>query len=129
MSKYEPELGQMLFGQAQQAFAVPEIWDAALCYLRDEPSRVMWNREQRTYASPFDNSGNRFECPTFKVEAYSWGDEEQPFNFKWLGVEISWYKCLGRGMSANVELTPDIAAEMLDDCLMAARALDGDHAA
>src|ERR1044072_633897 len=111
MSEYTPEVGQALFGQPYKAFAVPEIWDAALSFLREELDRVMWNREQREYASPFGNTGNSFECPSFKVEAYCWDDERnQPFNFKWRGVEISWYKYLGRGMSANIELSPDLAA-------------------
>jgi hypothetical protein len=121
---YEPELGQALFGQPHKAHAVPEIWDAALCFLRAGLDRVMWNRKQREYASPFGNTANRFECPAFTAEAYSWGNDEQPFNFKWGSVEISWYKYLGRGMSANVDLTPDMAAKMLDECLAAVRGLD-----
>lgn len=122
---YEPELGQAMFGQPYKQHEVPEIWDAALSFLRAELDRVMWNREQRQYDSPFGNTANRFECPAFIVEAYSWDDDyEQPFNFKWKGVEISWYKYLGRGMSANADLAPDQAAEMLTECLAAVRDLD-----
>ena len=124
MTHYEPELGQALFGQPHKKHQVPAIWDAALSFLREELDRVMWNREQREYASPFSNTANRFECPAFTVEAYSWGDDAQPFNFKWGGVEIGWYKYLGRGMSANVDLTADMAVSMLDECLAAVRALD-----
>lgn len=130
MSEYTPEMGQAIFGQPYKQFEVPEIWVAALSAIREELDRIMWNREQREYSSPFGNTGSSFECPTFRVEAYDWDDErEQPFNFKWRNVEISWYKYLGRGMSANVELSPDLAAEMLTDCLIAVRAQDADHAA
>lgn len=75
----------------------------------------------------FSNTGNSFECPVFRVEAYSWSDEEQPYNFKWRDVEISWYKYLGRGMSANQELSPERAAEMLIECLGYLRKRDEDR--
>jgi hypothetical protein len=116
---FEPELGQMAFGQPYKEHEVSNLVDAALCRIRDELRRVMWNIHQREYENPFGNSGNSFKCDTFEVQAYSWGDDEQPFNFKWRGVEISWYKYLGRGMSANQKISADLAAEMLDDCLAA----------
>ncbi len=123
MADYKPELGQAIFGQPAKQYEVPDIWHAALAMLRDELDRAMWNLHQQDYASPFGNTGNRFdECTEFTVEAYSWDDEvEQPFNFKWRDVEIGWYKYLGRGMSANRELTPDLAAEMLGECLLAVK--------
>ena len=37
----------------------------------------------------------------------------QPFNFRWRGIEISWYKWFGRGTSSNIEITPNMASEML----------------
>lgn len=120
MTNYEPELGQAIFGQPFKQHAVSNIVDAALCRIRDELDRVMWNVNQKEYDSPFGNTGNSFKCETFEVAAYSWGDDEQPYNFKWRHIEISWYKYLGRGMSSNVEISPDIASEMLDDCLKAA---------
>lgn len=122
MSKtFTPELAQAVFGQPHKEYEVPQIWDAALSFLREYLSTVMWNIHQRKYESPFSNSGNAFSCQTFKVEAYSWGDDEQPWNFKWGDVEISWYKYLGRGMSANQPLSPDRASVMLDECMQALR--------
>ena len=121
---YEPELGQMAFGQPWKEYEVPEIWVAALSHLSDELGRAMWNRSQVEYHSPFGNTGERFDCPAFSAHAYSWSDDDQKWNFKWRDVEISWYKWLGRGMSANMQLTPDMAAEMLVECLHAVRALD-----
>jgi hypothetical protein len=122
---FQPELGQALFGQPHQEHEVPDIWDAALCFIRDELERVMWNVRQKEYASPFANAGERFDCPTFSVHAYSWDEsKEQPWNFKWRDVEISWYKYLGRGMSANRLLSPELAAEMLAECLFVVWGLD-----
>lgn len=126
---YQPELGQLIFGQPYREWGVSNIVDAALCRIRDELDRVMWNINQQEYDSPFGNTGNQFKCDTFEVHAYSWGDDEQPFNFKWRDVEISWYKYLGRGMSANQDIHPARASEMLDDCLAAAaRYEDSDEA-
>lgn len=126
---YQPELGQMIFGQPFKEHAVSNLVDAALCHIRDELDRVMWNVNQREYDSPFGNTGNTFKCDTFEVHAYSWGDDEQPYNFKWRGIEISWYKYLGRGMSANAIITPATVSEMLDDCLKGAAAWeDSDEA-
>jgi len=119
MSEFEPELGQLVYGQPYKPYAVPDIVEAALCFVRDKLDNAMWNINQEEYASPFGNTGNVFKCDTFEVHAYSWGDDEQLFNFKWRDVEISWYKYLGRGMSANMEISPQLASEMLDDCLAA----------
>ena len=123
-AEYEPELGQMIFGQPHKQFEVPEIVEAALRSLDNELERVMWSAQQKEYASPFGNTGNSFKCATFEVAAYSWSDDVQSFNFKWRDVEISWYKWCGRGMSANKEISPDLASEMLNDCLAALRAME-----
>ena len=125
MSEYEPELGQAIFGQPYQEYGVPDIWDSALCFIRDRLDTVMWNKHQKEYDSPFGNTANSFKCDVFEVEAYSWNDNyDQPYNFKWRDVEISWYKYLGRGMSANQELTPDRASEMLVECLARLQKVD-----
>lgn len=116
--KYEPELGQAMFGQPSQEWGVPRIWEAALRAVGDELCRVMGNIHQAEYASPFGNTEVKFECSAFTAEAYDWDeDREQPFNFKWADVRISWYKYLGRGMSANRKLSADEASCMLDECL------------
>ena len=129
MGEFQPELGQALFGQPCQQFAVPEIWKAALGAVNDEIERVWWNVEQQQRSGPMCNSGERFDCDAFSAHAYDWSDDEQPWNFKWRDVLISWYKWCGRGMSANMQLTPDMAAQMLDECLAAVRALDVDREA
>ena len=123
MNQYQPELGQMAFGQPHKEYEGSELLEAALRAIGYELERVMGNIHQREYSSPFDNSGNveGFVCPTFSAHAYSWGDEDQPYNFKWRDVEISWYKWSGRGLSVNKPLSPDLISEMLDACLAAVR--------
>lgn len=118
---YEPELGQYIYGQPYQAFDVPEYLEAALSYLQQEIERVEWNNGQKDF-NPFGNTGQKYRTKAFEVEAYSWDDSiEQPYNFKWKDLELSWYKWFGRGMSMNRETTPDEVAVMLDECLKSVR--------
>lgn len=114
---YQPELGQMLFGQPHKQFAGSNLLEAALRRLDYALETVMWNINQEEYSSPFNNTGNSFKCDKFEVHAYSWGGDEQPFNFKWRDVEVSWYKWCGRGLTVNQELPSSTISEMLDDCL------------
>lgn len=118
MTTYEPEIGQAMFGQPYREHGASELLIAALSAIDSELDRVMWNKNQVSYDSPFANTGNSFKNDTFEVEAYSWNEEyDQPYNFKWKDVEISWYKWHGRGTSVNQELSPERISEMLNDCL------------
>lgn len=127
MGQFIPEMGQMAFGQPSKEFSVGPLLEAALGMIDDNLRRLMWNRYQREYPSPFSNTGNRFKCDAFEVAAYSWDDSyEQPFNFKWRDIEVSWYKYCCRGTSVNAEITPEQINEMLIDCLCAITALEGD---
>jgi len=122
MEKYKTELGQAFFGQESKEYAVEEILEASLLMISKEWDRVMWNINQKKMHSPFSNTGVRWECDTFKLEAYSWNDEyEQPYNFKYKDIEVSWYKYFGRGMSVNKEVAYDEVQKMLVDCLNALR--------
>ena len=77
-----------------------------------------WNKHQEEMDSPFGNTGNSFKNDTFEVEAYSWDDDyEQPYNFKWQDIEISWYKYLGRGTVINKKIDPHRAIEMYNACI------------
>jgi hypothetical protein len=122
MKKHTPEIGQAFFGQESKEYAVEEILQAALLMISKEWDRVMWNINQKEMDSPFSNTGARWECDTFKLEAYSWNDEyEQPYNFKYKDIEVSWYKYFGRGMSVNKEVAYDEVQKMIVDCLNALR--------
>ena len=120
MNHYQPELGQLVFGQPTQEFPVPDIMTAVLEKLATEYDRVGWNIHQHEIENPFCNMGPAYNLKTdvFEVCAYSWTEKEQPFNFAWRDVRISWYKWCGRGASANMEITPAVAAQCLDECLV-----------
>lgn len=94
---------------------------ASLGMLHDELCKVMWNRNQEEYESPFLNTGNRFSCDVFQVRAYDWSDEpEVNWNFKWQDVEISWCKYYGRGLEViSGTLNPERCSKMLNECLEA----------
>ena len=124
---FEPELGQMVFGQPWGEYRASNLLIAALESISTELDRVMWNIYQVEYDSPFENTANDFQCDAFEVDAYSWDDDIQPYNFKWRDVEVKWYKYLGRGTSVNQELSNDKIAEMLDDCLGALRKYEAEH--
>lgn len=121
---YNPELGQLLYGQPFQRHACESYIEAALGMIRAELGRVMWNLHQRDYENPFDNSGAEFDCDVFSAHAYSWGEDDQPWNFRWKDWRCSWYKWYGRGTTQNYRLSPDDCAKMLDECLDAVRALE-----
>jgi hypothetical protein len=116
---FQPELGHMAFGQAWEEYEASNLLIAALDAIDRELDRVMGNITQKSYPSPFSNTGNDFKCDVFEVDAYSWSDNEQPFNFKWKDVIVKWYKWLGRGTSVNQKLSNDKISEMLEDCLSA----------
>lgn len=107
---YVPEIGQMAYGQPWQELECPDWIVASLEVLRD----ALIDAKD---IDPFGNTGDEFICEAFHVEAYSWGDEPQPWNFKWGDIEISWYKWLGRGTTINREIDRATAHRMLTECL------------
>lgn len=127
MTEHIPELGQIVFGQPHQEFDVPMIMEAAIFRIRDVLDTVMWNINQKEYDSPFSNSGNSFKNETFEAVAYSWGDDEQAYNFAWKDLRISWYKWAGRGMSSNILITPELAAACLEDCVASLHRMDEEN--
>lgn len=121
---YTPELGQAIFGQQPQSYEASEMLDAALRYLRHELSRVLWNRLQQEADCPFGNTGATFDTEGLSVHAYSWVDDDQPWNLKCGDIEVSWYKYLSRGLSVNKPLTNDEVSQFLERALAIIRACD-----
>lgn len=117
---YEPELGQMLFGNPPKEFDVPGDVEEAL-----DAIRCAIGVFHPAIDNPFSNCGQRFRFSCFRVHAYDWGaadDEEgpgQPWNFQWRDFEISWYKYWGRGMSRNRKISRTELVEMIRECLLA----------
>lgn len=111
---YEPELGQMLWGQPTQSLSVPTEVECAMDALQNA-----FDTLHPKLDSPFSNTGAAYRWSCFEVHAYSWLDDEQPFNFKWRDFIVSWYKCNGRGMSRNRKMTAAELREMLSECMSA----------
>lgn len=113
------ELGHIIFGTNKiYSSKVPACVEAALTMLKGKLSVYMLNNRLGYGESPFENSGEKFKNDTFEVQAYDWDEESgQTYNFKWKDYELSWYKYLGRDMSANREMAPEECNEMLTDCL------------
>lgn len=107
---------------------VSNIMLAALREIENQYDRVFWNITQKEVHSPFGNTGERFSCDVFEVQAYEWNeDDEQLYNFKWNDIEIRWYKYLGRGMYQNRLTSNDEIAKMIDSCLDYLYKIDMEH--
>ena len=107
----------------------PDYVVALLSSIDNELCRIMWNKYQEQYDSPFCNTGNNFECDLFEVAAYDWDDtREQEYNFwyKPADIKISWYKYLGRGTRVYGEYSADEYIKMFDDCIKFLRKWEND---
>jgi hypothetical protein len=123
---FQPEIGQMAYGQPSHPHAVPDIMEAVLRMIGDRLDSVRWNYHQKNIPSPLSNNGpeSNYDSDVFSIHAYSEPDEPQPWNFRCGEVEISWYKRAGRGMSSNVPITPNMASQILETCLAHLQKLD-----
>ncbi len=129
MEKYEPELGQAVFGCPTSEFRCPHFIEAGLQYLACEIERVEWNRRQEEFQSPTRNYSTEYKTDAFEMYAYYWGDDEKLSerpNFKCGDFEIRWYKYAGRGMSMNKEIDANKFFEIMDRCIQSVRKLDVD---
>lgn len=109
--EYQPELGQMCFGQPWQQKECPEKVLSALRALQNTFEAV------RDDINPFGNNGTRFDGEKFKAHAYSWSDDDQEFNFAWRDVRVSWCKYLGRGTTINRAMEDAEVTQMLRECM------------
>lgn len=110
--QYEPELGQMLFGQPCGDKKVSWELECAIDALAHAFSAI------HKKDSPFSNTGARYAWPSFRVHAYSWNDDEhQQFNFMCKDVRVSWYKHSKRGLSCNICPNGDELRQMLTQCM------------
>ena len=106
---YQPELGQIYFGQPWQEIEASEKVINALVAMQN-----LWYIFKKDDDCPFDNTGAKYKGKKFEIHAYSWSEEEeQEFNFKWRDIKISWYKCLGRGTTINRKMKHREVEEML----------------
>lgn len=132
------ELGNLMFNDSNknQIYECPTYIVALLYYLNSELCRVMWNRNQKEYNSPFFNTGNTFKNDVFEVKSYNWDEHNvQHYNFKYYvgknanckDIQISWYKRLGRDTTINEEYDTSIIINMFNDCLNSILKMDVDY--
>lgn len=133
MSRFTPELGQAGFSNTPwQEHECSELAVAALRAIGDEIACVVSNITQEPTETLTSNyGGDPLVTETFIMRPYCWceGDTHPdgcPPNFEWRDVRISWYKHAGRSPSSNTQLTPDMIAAMLTECLEAARGAEPD---
>lgn len=121
MADFEPELGQMLFGQLGQQYSATTECEILIDTLRYAFEATMRSVGEKIgpFDGPFSNSGAAFRCKEFGVWAYQWGDDYQPCNFYHTrtGLAISWYKYPGRSMSSNRKVMERLADQVLLSCL------------
>lgn len=111
MSEFDPELGQSIFGQPYQEMGATDEVVAAMRLIAGSIEGAGLGE------NPGDNNGSTFINGTFQMDAYSWSEEEQPFNFKWKNFQVSWYKYLARSATQNRAISPRELAEMTCQCL------------
>lgn len=115
------ELGNLMFnGNTIQRYICPKY---IIALIRDLGQRI----EQITGNNPCDNTGAIFETETFVIEAFNWNEEvDQPYNFKYKDVEISWYKRLGRDTTINGDYSATQIIEMYNKCIEAIDKYEGE---
>ena len=121
------ELGNIAFNNnANQEFNCPEYIVALLRDIERQLKRIMWNINQEEYDSPFDNTANNFKLDNFEIQAYSWNDDVQDYNFIYKvdktkanmpDLKISWYKYLGRDTTINQEIDANVFIDIYNDII------------
>lgn len=106
---YEPELGQMLFGNKWESHEMPKFAVSMFDGLIALVGAINWNVHQKEFKTwdeadlgpvhyrPY-NWNAAFSDDDTEVEPNFWHDEHP--------LRIRWYKHPGRGMSCNMDLTP-----------------------
>lgn len=82
---------------------------------------IKFKKDNKEYRDPFGNSceAEIFKNEVFEVVPYIEVDDgpEQPYNFKWRDLQVSWYKHAGRGTTASRPITTEEPYQMLKECL------------
>lgn len=97
--------------------------ESILDKIENEMARMYWNRHQQEMpASPFRNSGGKYENNIFSVRAYDWDGNYEP-NFEYKELKVWWYKNSHRALSweynheKNVLPPSYFLEDMLYDCI------------
>ena len=86
-------------------------------YIALEAIKDKWDCLMSSRPSPFENNSSSFSCDIFSVQAYSWNDGDQAYNFKWRDIEVHWYKYFGRAMWVSRSVLPEEAVSLSAECI------------
>lgn len=118
MKDYKPELGQMSFGSWMEK-DLPEYSKALVLYLLKEFGRIGHNVHHWSQEDYKDLTMSGIEYKPYDYD-------NNIYNLKFGEVMVSWYKHPGRGMSTNVDLSPEDWIVWFDKCLLALRQYEYD---
>lgn len=112
--KYAPEIGQAVFGNPWSEYDFESIEDYEII---EYMLRII-----SYFATGQESYSDYFENDIFALRPYYWGDDEEEmrkpnFFHKKSGLEIRWYKYIGRGMSVNRKICPKCFLKIFMDCL------------
>jgi len=112
--RYSPEIGKAVFGAPWGEYDFDSMKDSEII---EYMLRIIsyFATDQPCYSGYFEND-------VFALRPYYWGDDEEEaqrpnFLHKKSGLEIRWYKYIGRGMSVNRKICPKCFLEIFVDCL------------
>ena len=111
---YEPEMGQAVFGNPMGEFDFDSMENSGI--VEDMLRIISW------YATGDSSYSDEFKNDVFELRSYYWGEDDEiealP-NFKHYktGLEIRWYKYIGRGMSVNKHVCPECFYNVFVECM------------
>lgn len=124
------ELGQILFTNAEtfnhEAWWATDGLNTLAKVIAEQRGLIKDNHEYVPLLTSSDGE-EEYENDKFSLRSYCWCDGDLPghenscppnFVYKPSGVEITWYKHAGRGITANVEyLSPLTWHRVINDCI------------
>ena len=115
MAEFVPPFNQALLGNPMGRYEMSPPAEAMFDAVINEMARVYWNVNQKQFDSKYGEPDHGI--PEITIHRYWWGEPEDPEaerpNFTYDGVEVRWYKYIGRGMSCNVEWDANQWAEWM----------------
>jgi hypothetical protein len=136
------EIGQIIHNNPV-LIPAPDFVEALLSHIRHEIARVYWNVNQKPWSGcdDFGESDERnYDTGIPGVEwhpYYNWGgspddddwdqSEADKPNFSFEGVEIRWYKHIGRSLNTNCQWHPEKWARWFERCMQTISAYEHAH--